>query len=176
MRGCVMPSTIVIMEFAFMPVVPSRRAFAAGLALLLPLAARASGRPEVVVYKSPSCGCCQGWVDHIRKAGHAARIVERDDLAPVKARARIPEALQSCHTAFVEGYAIEGHVPAEAIARLLAERPAILGLAVPGMPAGTPGMEVAGAAPEPFSVMAIPLSGAPAPFMDYSLGYRRAAG
>ena len=95
---------------------------------------------DVVVYKSPSCGCCGGWVDHMRANGFTVAVKERDDLTPVKARLGVPDSLQSCHTAEVGGYVVEGHVPAADIRRLLTERPRARGLAVPGMPAGSPGM------------------------------------
>jgi len=98
-------------------------------------------RPTVSVFRDPSCGCCGGWVDHLRQAGYAVTVEELSDLAPVKTRLAIPEELWSCHTALVTGYAIEGHVPSHALARLLNERPRMKGLAVPGMPIGSPGME-----------------------------------
>ncbi len=99
---------------------------------------------DVTVYKSPWCGCCGAWVDHLRDNGFDVRVEEQEDLAPVKARLGVPPELQSCHTAIVDGYAIEGHVPAADIHRLLTERPAAKGLAVPGMPIGSPGMEMDG--------------------------------
>jgi len=112
---------------------------------------------QVTVYKTPTCGCCQAWVDHLRENGFS--VVERDsaDLAPVKAAHGVPGALESCHTAVVDGYVIEGHVPADLIAKLLAERPEIAGLAVPGMPAGSPGME--GSYKEAYDVLAFQKDG-----------------
>lgn len=95
----------------------------------------------VTVWKAASCGCCAGWVDHMRKAGFAVTVHEVDDVDPVKARLGVPDQFQSCHTAEVGGYVLEGHVPADSVARLLRERPAAKGLAVPGMPQGSPGME-----------------------------------
>ena len=95
----------------------------------------------VTVWKSASCGCCGGWVDHMRKAGFTVTVHEVDDVDPVKARLGVPDRLQSCHTAEVDGYVLDGHVPADSVARLLRERPAAKGLAVPGMPQGSPGME-----------------------------------
>lgn len=95
----------------------------------------------IEVYRSPSCGCCGAWISHMRANGFEARVIETDDLAPIKSRLGVAEDLQSCHTALVEGYVIEGHVPAADVKRLLTERPAALGLAVPGMPLGSPGME-----------------------------------
>jgi hypothetical protein len=131
----------------------------------------AQARPRMAVYKSPSCGCCMAWVTHIEKAGLQVTVVQRDDLEGIKRTAGVPDALQSCHTAFIDGYVVEGHVPAAAIERLLRERPAVIGLSVPGMPIGSPGMETPGQRPEPFAVMTIPLSGAPAVFVDYPKGY-----
>jgi hypothetical protein len=96
--------------------------------------------PRLVVHKSPTCGCCVKWEVGIRSKGFQVESVITDDLSQLKAKNRVPAELASCHTAFVEGYVIEGHVPAHAIQRLLSERPAARGLGVPGMPAGSPGM------------------------------------
>lgn len=106
-----------------------------------PLTAAAPGPGDVVVYKSPTCGCCDGWIDHMRAAGF--RVIARDtsDVGAVKRRLGVLPTLGSCHTAIVAGYVVEGHVPADAVERLLEERPKIVGIAVPGMPAGSPGME-----------------------------------
>ncbi|NIP82706.1 MAG: DUF411 domain-containing protein [Gemmatimonadetes bacterium] len=110
---------------------------------------------ELVVYKSPTCGCCSAWVDHMRASGYDVEGVDlpqHSELAARKDEHGVPDDLASCHTAVVDGYVIEGHVPAEVVARLLRERPDIRGLAVPGMPIGSPGME--GANPEPYDVIA----------------------
>ncbi|WP_112322177.1 DUF411 domain-containing protein [Oceanibium sediminis] len=117
---------------------------ALGTALLARPALAAPLRVEI--YKSPTCGCCTAWADHMTQAGFATdtRDVEQDMLWAIKERSGITPELGSCHTAFVEGYVIEGHVPADDIQRLLAERPDALGLAVPGMPIGSPGMEMGG--------------------------------
>jgi hypothetical protein len=93
------------------------------------------------VVKSPFCGCCTQWVEYLRANGFTVRVIETENLDPVAHRHGVPDNLRSCHTATVEGYALEGHVPAEDIRRLLAERPQAAGLAVPGMPIGSPGME-----------------------------------
>lgn len=98
--------------------------------------------PEITVYKTPTCGCCGAWVDHLRADGLAVRVVEVDDTSPVALRLGVPDDLRSCHTAEIDGYAIEGHVPASDIRRLIAERPDAAGLSVPGMPVGSPGMEL----------------------------------
>ena len=96
---------------------------------------------EVTVYKSPTCGCCSAWIDHLERNGFTVRSRDHRDVTPVKDELGVPGRLRSCHTAVVDGYVIEGHVPADDIARLLQERPAIRGLAVAGMPMGSPGME-----------------------------------
>jgi len=124
---------------------------ASGLAFTLaPIRASAGG--TLKVWKDPNCGCCTGWVDHLRKSGFAVEVVETATLQDVKRAKGVPAALASCHTADLDGYVIEGHVPAHALARLLSERPTISGLAVPGMPVGSPGME--GGAPETYEVIA----------------------
>ena len=97
---------------------------------------------SVTVYKDPNCGCCKEWIEHLRK--HAFKVVAKDtsDVSGIKRSGRVPTQLVSCHTAFVNGYVIEGHVPADDIKRLLKEKPKVAGLAVGGMPVGSPGMEV----------------------------------
>ena len=132
-----------------------RGVIAAGLAL-----AASGGRaratealPRMVVNKDPSCGCCSGWVTHVRQAGFTVDVVDTSSLNRVKARLGVPDSLAACHTAETGGYVIEGHVPASAIKRLLSERPRAKGLAVPGMPVGSPGMEVDGAEPETYAVI-----------------------
>ncbi len=109
-------------------------------------AASAASATTITVFKDPNCGCCKEWVTHLRK--HAFTVVAKDtsDVASIKATARVPRQLNSCHTAFVNGYVVEGHVPAADIQRMLTEKPKIAGIAVPGMPAGSPGMEVPGRA------------------------------
>ncbi len=151
-----------------------RRNFALSFAAVFAIPpAFALSRPMVTIHRSPTCGCCSAWADHLRLAGFPVTIINEDDLAPVKRRAGVPDALQSCHTAFVAGYVIEGHVTVEAIDKLLAERPQIAGLAVPDMPAGSPGMEMPGTKPDPFSVMAFSKTGRPVVFLNYPNGYRR---
>lgn len=104
------------------------------------LAADTAG--TVQVYKSPSCGCCTDWVKHLEDNGFEVTVTEMNNLTQVKTRAGLSPALASCHTAFVDGYVIEGHVPASDIRRLITQSPDALGLTVPGMPAGSPGMEM----------------------------------
>jgi hypothetical protein len=106
----------------------------------LPAAARAQARPLVEVWKSPSCGCCKDWVAHMEANGFATKVYETGNTA-MRGRLGIPMALGSCHTARVSSYALEGHVPAADVKRLLAQRPQAVGLAVAGMPVGSPGMD-----------------------------------
>ena len=131
----------------------SRRTLLAGLAAGLALGRQtfAAGLSEVAVTKDPSCGCCEKWVTHLREAGFTVTVTE-GPVNPVKARLGVPRDLASCHTALVGGYVVEGHVPAGAVKRLLAEKPKGTGLAVPGMPVGSPGMEVEGMEPDTYEV------------------------
>lgn len=130
----------------------------AGYVFLVP-SARAEGLPKVAVTKDPNCGCCAGWVDHLKAGGFPVEVTESSQVNRVKVRLGVPQELASCHTAEVDGYAIEGHVPALAIKRLLTERPQGRGLAVPGMPVGSPGMEVKGSEPETYDVILFGPSG-----------------
>ncbi|MDH3315380.1 MAG: DUF411 domain-containing protein [Gammaproteobacteria bacterium] len=116
--------------------------------LYLPLVA-AADPAAVTVYKTASCGCCQGWVEHMRNNGFdvTTRDLEWSELSSVRSHYRIPESVHSCHTAVVDGYVVEGHVPAEIVNRLLTERPAVIGISAPGMPAASPGMDVPGGGP-----------------------------
>ena len=148
-----------------------RRQFGAIMAALASQPAFAMSRPAVIVHRSPTCGCCGAWANHLRRAGFPVTIVNEADMAPAKSRSGVPDALQSCHTAFIDGYVVEGHVPVEAIEKLLAERPAILGIAVPDMPGGSPGMEVLGTRPDPFKVMTFTKSGSNEVFIDYPNGF-----
>lgn len=130
---------------------PTRRLLLAGVGAFAALpatahaqAARRQAAPRrITVHKTPWCGCCGGWVDHMCQAGWTAEVIEHQDLAPIRARHGIPDRLASCHTAVVGRYAIEGHVPASDVARLLREAPAARALTAPGMPGGSPGMESA---------------------------------
>jgi hypothetical protein len=103
---------------------------------------RSSGSAvPIQVFKTPTCGCCAKWVDHMKAAGFAPAVQDLPNLAVVKSNAAVPANLQSCHTALVGGYVVEGHVPADTVKRLLKEKPRVAGIAVPGMPIGSPGME-----------------------------------
>lgn len=105
----------------------------------------------ILVHKDPTCGCCTGWVRHLERAAFAVTVAETADLKGVRKRLGVPADLAACHTAEIQGYVIEGHVPASAVRRLLEQRPAAVGLAVPGMPAGSPGME--GGPPRKYDVV-----------------------
>ena len=113
--------------------------------------------PELLVYKSPTCGCCNGWVEHMREAGFTVDARDVTDMMSIKRDAGVPVAMSSCHTTLVDGYVVEGHVPAEQVKRLLAERPEVAGIAAPGMPVGSPGME--GPNARPYQVLAFDRSG-----------------
>jgi hypothetical protein len=128
--------------------------FAAGPVLLFGTLSRAHSQqlPPMTVYKSPACGCCGEWVKHVRANGFRVETREIADTAPIRRRYAVPDHLASCHTALVGGYAIEGHVPASDIQRLLRERPKVRGLAVPGMVVGSPGMEQG--PPQPYATLA----------------------
>ena len=115
--------------------------------------AGAATLPKMIVNRDPNCGCCGAWIAHVQAAGFPVEVIEIADLGPLKVKLGVPERLTSCHTAEVDGYVIEGHVPAAAIRRLLAERPQASGLAVPNMPVGSPGMEVRGTPDETYEVV-----------------------
>ena len=138
---------------------------ALALALTAPgvvLAQRAAGKPAapaqaITVYKTATCGCCTKWVDHLKAAGFnpTVHVVENMSQSPITKR--VPDSLRSCHTATLEGYLVEGHVPADVIKQLLREKPRVEGIAVPGMPAGSPGMESPN--PEPYDIVAFDSTG-----------------
>ncbi|MDD2769597.1 MAG: DUF411 domain-containing protein [Methylococcus sp.] len=124
-----------------------RRAMVWGLTLCAAVPALSTAKPvpvEATVYRSPTCGCCKKWVEHIQTNGFAVKDIVKDDMAAVKRELGVPENLASCHTAVIGGYRVEGHVPAADIRQLLEAKAPLLGLSVPGMPAGTPGMEMGG--------------------------------
>jgi hypothetical protein len=121
-----------------------RRTFLLGsaAALLLPLPAVAEANFRTTLYKNPQCRCCEGYADYLRKNGFMVEVKPTNDLAEIGRKAGVPENLAGCHTMFVEGYpyVIDGHVPVEVVRKLLSEKPAIAGITLPGMPAGSPGM------------------------------------
>jgi hypothetical protein len=116
-----------------------------------PVAGAAKAKPIAIkVYKTPQCGCCKAWVKHLSDNGFRVETMDMPDLSLIKQKYGVKPALQACHTAVVNGYVVEGHVPADVILKLLRERPAVAGVAVPGMPMGSPGME--GASKQPYDV------------------------
>lgn len=127
-----------------------------------------AGERAITVYKSPTCGCCTKWADMLSARGFAVKTIEEQDLGPIKAAQGVPRQLASCHTALIGGYVVEGHVPIADIERLLRERPALSGIAVPGMPIGSPGME--GPNPERYQVIGFDASGAFSVFATHGPG------
>src|ERR687889_146670 len=137
----------------------SRRGFVAGMAGFCLAGVRgrwaeATSATPITIYKSRSCGCCAKWVDHIRASGFDTRVHDEENMDRLKDELGVPQQVRSCHTALVGGFLIEGHVPAADIRHLLARQPKTAGLAVPGMPAGTPGTGKAGATNCDFRVVA----------------------
>lgn len=125
-----------------------------------------AAKPQIVVHKTPTCGCCTKWEDHLRAAGFQVVSKVSADLSAIKKKQGVPPVLQSCHTGVVSGYAIEGHVPASSIKKLLAKKPkSVKGLAVPGMPMGSPGME--GPYTEKYDVMSFGKDGKAAVFESF---------
>lgn len=121
-------------------------------ALSAPVFAKPAAPLAIKVYKDPSCGCCGAWVDHLKSAGFTVTVEERADLSELKEKLGVPSDLASCHTGVINGFAIEGHVPAADIKRLIKTRTKGNGLAVAGMPVNSPGMEMAGAPNEAYTV------------------------
>jgi hypothetical protein len=121
-----------------------RRTFllSSAAALLLPLPEVAEANYRATLYKNPQCRCCEGYPDYLRKNGFTVDVKPTNDLSEISRKAGVPESLEGCHTMFVEGYpyVIDGHVPVEVVRKLLSEKPAIVGITLPGMPAGSPGM------------------------------------
>lgn len=132
-------------------------ASAAGVAVLatavVAVSSPAATAATITVYKSPTCGCCSKWVAHLQENGFEVQAVDTQDLSAIKRDHGITPENMACHTAVVDGYVVEGHVPADLVAKMLEERPDIAGLAVPGMPMGSPGME--GPTKEPYTVFAL---------------------
>jgi hypothetical protein len=146
-----------------------------GLALLVGVGSFAAFRPQseptpdlplVQVWRSPTCGCCHLWVQHLEEEGFDVEVNDVMDMATVKREHGVPGHLQSCHTALVDGYLVEGHVPAADMKRLLTERPEVAGISVPGMPVGSPGMEQ-GDEREPYSVFAFQKDGSYGVFQSH---------
>lgn len=141
---------------------------------LLPLVAavgvrtNAQTRRELLVFKDATCGCCAVWVEHMRKSGFTAKVSDVADMQAIKTKYKVSEKVRSCHTAFVDGFVLEGHVPAADVERLLKQRPKVLGLGVPGMPIGSPGMEVAGVKPHPYDVLSFDAQGRTSVFASHN--------
>jgi hypothetical protein len=135
--------------------------FLAGSASLAYVAAGGaqSSAPAVTVFKSATCGCCSQWIEHMRSNGFVVKSMDVEDVGTIKTQYGVPESAGSCHTALVGGYVVEGHVPASAVKRLLAEKPKVVGIAVPGMPAGSPGMEVPSGRVDPYNVVSFDTAG-----------------
>ena len=125
-----------------------------------------SGTLEMTVYRSPSCGCCGVWIEHAKKHGFKVKDIKTESIEAVKQQYNVPPELASCHTAIIDGYVMEGHIPADDIKRFLEQQPELAGLAVPGMPLGTPGME-AGDLKQPFQVLAFNDKGEVEVFKEY---------
>jgi len=138
---------------------------AVGASVAMPLLAMAAA-PVIEIFKTESCGCCGAWVEHLKANGFETRVTNVENPSDYRERGGIPDALGSCHTGMVQGYAIEGHVPASDIKRLLATRPKARGLAVPGMPLGSPGME--GPRKDPFDVLLVDAKGRSSVFKHYN--------
>ncbi len=129
--------------------------------------AGAADLPLMTIYKSETCLCCERWVDHVKAAGFRTTVHDRDPIDPIKNELGIPRHVRSCHTATVGGYLIEGHVPAADIKRMLKETPKFMGLAVPGMPVGTPGMDQPGIPADPYHVVAFQKAGTTSVYAKY---------
>lgn len=138
----------------------SRRLVLAGFLSAGALPACARQARSLTVYKTATCPCCDGWIEHIRRAGFEPAVEVLPELSGVRARLGVPDEAASCHTGMVGGYAVEGHVPAQDVLRLLSERPRARGIAVPGMPLGSPGMETRDGRRETYATLLIGLDGA----------------
>ena len=131
-------------------------------ALLMNTASSAQQKPAPIpmaVYKSPSCGCCAKWVDYMKARGFDPKVQDVENIGALKQKLGVRPDYSSCHTSEIGGYVVEGHVPAEAVQRLLKERPKIAGIAVPNMPAGSPGMEVPDGRKDPYNILAFTSDG-----------------
>lgn len=132
-----------------------------------PAPAAAAQWPTMTVYKTPACGCCVVWIEHAQAAGIPVETVDIDDMGPVKQELGVPYGKGSCHTARIDGYFIEGHVPIQDIRRLLDERPAARGLTLPGMPPGSPGMEMPDGRSQAFTVELVAEDGSTTPWAHH---------
>ncbi|MEQ1511507.1 MAG: DUF411 domain-containing protein [Lysobacteraceae bacterium] len=142
---------------------PSAQVPASAVVVKTPMST-SQGLPLALVHKSPTCGCCGLWVDHLKEAGFQVEVRDAEDITPVKQRLGVPYGKGSCHTAEIGGYFVEGHVPAADIKRLLAEKPNAKGLVLPGMPMGSPGMEAPDGKAQPYTVELVGRDGTTSPF------------
>lgn len=130
----------------------------ASVAAFIALAAPAFAEPlEATLYKDPECGCCEGYAAYLRENGFNVEVKPTDELAAISRKAGVPEGMQGCHTMFIDGYVVDGHVPVNVVRRLIGEKPAIAGITLPGMPMGSPGM--AGTKTEKFLIYTVPKDG-----------------
>lgn len=129
---------------------------------------REAALPPMIVYKSPTCNCCKLWVEHMEKAGFKVTVRNTPQMSPIRQKLGVPATLGACHTASVGGYFVEGHVPASDVKRLLKDKPDALGISVPGMPLGSPGMEVPSGETQPYTVTMINKDGSLSIFSSHS--------
>ncbi|MDP1630219.1 MAG: DUF411 domain-containing protein [Caulobacter sp.] len=148
----------------------SRRRFATLLSagLVSACTPRPAGAKTIVIHKDPTCDCCTGWVGHLGRAGFSTSVVKQSDLTGIRARYGVPDSALSCHMAVIDGYFVEGHVPAEDIDRLIRLKPMARGLAVPGMPVGSPGMESLDGRQDSYDVLLIMKDGSSSTFARHS--------
>ena len=130
-------------------------------------AEQVTSNQELTVFRSPTCGCCGQWIEHMEATGFTVKDNVTEDMTAIKEQYGVPANLASCHTTIVDGYVVEGHIPAQDVQRLLAEKPDIAGIAVPGMPIGSPGME-SGDYVEPYTVFSFQEDGATDVFAEHS--------
>ena len=127
---------------------------------------RASSSMQMTVYRSPLCSCCSGWIDHLKQQGFQINDIKTEEIEAIKQKYHVPESLASCHTGLINGYVMEGHVPGDDIKNFLKQKPNVVGLTVPQMPVGTPGMEM-GNRKDPFAVLAFKKNGEVQVFKNY---------
>lgn len=146
----------------------TRRQMLALCSCLAAAAPAAYAQPlKMQIVKDPGCGCCEQWVAHLKTAGISATVTESASISALKDAKGIPKAARSCHTGTIGGYVFEGHVPVEVVTRVLKERPAIVGVAVPGMPIGSPGMEIPSGQVQPYDVLSFDKAGRTRVFASY---------
>ena len=162
-----LPRAIALCLLAFLVTACSQAVTTESAHAAPPRKAAEATTPKIIVHRDAYCGCCHLWVEHLRKEGFTVDDRVEDAMSPVKERLGILSEHASCHTAEIEGYVVEGHVPASDIRRLLRERPAIRGLVLPGMPLGSPGMEVDGVDASPYTVLALGKDGSTKPYTEH---------